>query len=244
MVFPSIGSISSVSAHGEPVVGRIATAVAEGVSGHGPFSSEAAYFGAVADAAVSKLKPSGSDVSWASLGSFVFRDIVQNTALYDTNGGRFRLNHMDLGTQNILVDDEFNFLAIIDWEFAQTAPWSAHHYPMAFPLAEPDAEIEGILNDPDHLAHKAVSRQESARRLYVQMFRAAETKLREEDRNFESSYADVLNGPPSRVFACFTRLGRLSVADERLVREMVRLAFDFDGGKTGEYLDKMRDRAR
>ncbi|GKU11974.1 unnamed protein product, partial [Fusarium langsethiae] len=30
---------------------------------------------------------------------------------------------MDLGTQNVLVDDDLNFLAVIDWEFAQTAPW-------------------------------------------------------------------------------------------------------------------------
>jgi aminoglycoside phosphotransferase (APT) family kinase protein len=35
---------------------------------------------------------------------------------------QFPLSHMDLGTQNIIVDNDFNFLAIIDWEFAQTAP--------------------------------------------------------------------------------------------------------------------------
>jgi hypothetical protein len=57
---------------------------------------------------------------------------------------------MDLGTQNILVDDRFNFRAIIDWEFAQTAPWQVNHYPMTFPLLESDTKIQGILQDPNH----------------------------------------------------------------------------------------------
>lgn len=225
------------------MIGKLATAVSEGLGNHGSFSSAAAYFGAIADAAVSKCL-SKSGVSWASLGSFIIHDIAQNTALYDGDSGRFPLNHMDLGTQNILIDNEYNFLAIIDWEFAQTAPLSVNHYPMPFPLTESDAGIEGILNDPDHPAHDTMSRQESARRLYVQMFQAAEMKLRQEDRNLEGSYADTLNSPPSRVLACFTRLGRLTVADEGLVHEMVRLAFDFDGEQTTEYLHKMRGQAR
>lgn len=46
---------------------------------------------------------------------------------------------MDIGTQNILVDDEYNLIAVIDWEFAQTAPWQTYDYPMPFPLRESDA---------------------------------------------------------------------------------------------------------
>lgn len=57
---------------------------------------------------------------------------------------------MDLGTQNILIDEAFNFLAIIDWEFAQTAPWQVNHYPMPFPLTSSD--IDDILKDPEHMA--------------------------------------------------------------------------------------------
>jgi len=41
----------------------------------------------------------------------------------------FHFNHMDMGIQNILVDDDFNFVAVIDWELAQTAPWEVNHYP-------------------------------------------------------------------------------------------------------------------
>lgn len=98
----------------EPVVGRLASAVVEGLKDHGPFLNSAAYFGAIADAAIGKLQPSDSGVSWAALGAFVFQDIVQAAGLYADGDKRFPLNHMDLGTQNILVHDGFNFLAIID----------------------------------------------------------------------------------------------------------------------------------
>ncbi|KAL1898787.1 hypothetical protein Sste5346_003194 [Sporothrix stenoceras] len=128
----------------------------------------AAYFCAIADAAVRKeKKQSISDSpSWKALGAVVFHDIVHSTALYQSNrlgstagdGELFPLNHMDLGTQNTLVDDELNFLAIIDWEFAQTAPWPVNYYPMPFPFTDSDAETQAILQDPTHLAHENVSR--------------------------------------------------------------------------------------
>lgn len=154
------------------------------------------------------------------------------------------MNHMDLGTQNILIDDEFNFLAIIDWEFAQTSPWLVNHFPMPFPLVESDDEIQTILEDPDHLAHENVPRQEAARRLYVQKFRDTEAEIEKEGRGLGGSFADVLDSPPSRLFACFTTVGRLEVVDEGLVREMVRLAFVFEGERADEYLCRMRENAR
>lgn len=35
---------------------------------------------------------------------------------------------MDIGTQNILIDEEYNVVGIIDWEMAQSAPWTANYY--------------------------------------------------------------------------------------------------------------------
>ncbi|KAK3384498.1 hypothetical protein B0T24DRAFT_515081 [Lasiosphaeria ovina] len=250
LAYPQIGSISSVSTTGEPVIGRLASASAEGLRCHGPFSSTAEYFTAVADAAISKLDLTDTDsngvLSFTILGAFVFRDIVQNTTLFEDGSaeGRFPLNHMDLGTQNILVDDKFNFRAIIDWEFAQTAPWQVNHYPMPFPLLESDMEIQGILQDPNHPAHGNVSRQESARRLYTKKFRDAEVELRKIGRSLGSSFAEVLDSPASRIYACFTKLGRLPMADAGLVHEMVRLAFDLDAEGTERYLHVIGDRLK
>ncbi|KAJ2892886.1 hypothetical protein MKZ38_009264 [Zalerion maritima] len=250
LAYPRIGSISSVSKTGEPVIDRLATAPAEGFRDEGPFPSATEYFAAVGDAAISRLYLSdtdlkGSSMSFTRLGTFIFRDIVHNTASFEDSetDGRFPLNHMDLGTQNILVDECFNFLAIIDWEFAQTAPWQVNHYPMPFPLLGSDTEIEGILEDPNHVAHRNVSRQESARKIYTQKFRDVEMELWKKGRSLGGPFAEVLGSPASRIYACFTHLGDLPEADADLVYEMVRLAFGLDGKGTERYLYKIEGKA-
>jgi hypothetical protein len=231
----------------------LASALAEGLKCQGPFSSTLEYFTAAVDAAISKLDLTDTDpngvLSSTTLGAFVFHDIVQNTSLFNednnnTEGRRFPLNHMDLGTQNILVDDRFNFQEIIDWEFAQTAPWQVNRYPMPFPLLDSDAEIQAILRDPNHLAHKNVSRQGSARKLYTRKFRDAEAELRKRGQSSAGSFTEVFDGPASRIYACFTQLDRLPMADAGLVREMVRLAFDLGDEGTERYLRERGERLK
>ena len=240
LAYPQIGSISSISETGEPVIGKLASGAAEGLVKQGPFSSAVEYFAAVGEAALGKAGPrppdsQGDSMSFARLGALVFIDIVQHTPLFKGTAP-FPLNHMDLGTQNILVDDDFTFLAIIDWEFAQTAPWQVNRFPMPFPLLWPDEKIKNVLANRDHIAHGNVSRQEAARRMYVGKFQEAERKLQNEGRPVVGSFAEVLDTNASRIFACFNRLLGVVEEDEAHVREMARLAFGFDGGETDEYL--------
>lgn len=170
---PQMGSVSSISPSGEPVIGGLATSSGVELGDTGPFSRAVAYFTAVANATAGKLDSS------ARLGALVFRDTLDKTTLFGdmSTVEQFPLNHMDLGTQNILVDDAFHFVAIIDWEFAQTAPWQVNHYPMPFPLLGLDTE--DILRDPSHLAYKNVLRQDVSRRIYREKFQEAERKFEE-----------------------------------------------------------------
>lgn len=230
LAYPQIGSICSISPSGDPVIGSLAASSTAELRDAGPFSKAVEYFGAVANAAAGK--PDSS----VRLGALVFRDSLDKTTLFgdmDTIE-QFPLNHMDLGTQNIFVDDQFNFLAIIDWEFAQTAPWQVNHYPMPFPLLASDTE--GILIDTSHLAYENVSREDVSRRIYRQRFQEAEKKLGKESRAVEGSFADTLNSSASRIYACFTSLGRLQQADRGLLREMVHLAFWWGADKAEQYL--------
>jgi len=200
---------------------------------------------AIAETAVNRIGESAPcPVSFARLGAFVFMDIVQNTNVFRTNEARFSLNHMDLGTQNILVHDDFNFLAIIDWEIAHTVPWQVNHFPMPFPLMCPDAEIDGILKDPSHIAHTNISRQTAARQMYFCKFRDAEIELQKKGRPLDLSFANAINSAASRIYACFDRLGSLPALDEDQVREMVRLAFGFDAERTSRYLEDIKDKAQ
>ncbi|KAK3186783.1 hypothetical protein K4F52_004529 [Lecanicillium sp. MT-2017a] len=162
---PKIGSIYSISDRGEPMAGRLVDYVSMGLAETGPFSTARAYFTAVADTAVHR---SSQD---AQAGAKAFRDIVLRTDLFGNlrTKERFPLSHMDLGPQNVLVDSDFNFVAIIDWEFAQFAPWQTYHYPMPFPLLGLDTD--DILKDPGHLAFKNVLPQSISQALYCKGFK-------------------------------------------------------------------------
>jgi len=233
LTYPQIGSICSVSETGEPVIGKLAAYSVGEIKDPGPFSTATEYFTAIANASIDKQDPS------VRLGAHVFGDILSKTTLFEGSGS-FPLNHMDLGTQNILVNDDFDFIAIIDWEFAQTAPWQVNHYPMPFPLL--DSDIETILRDPSHLAYRNVSRQDSSRRIYDQKFQEAESELEKQGRTLERSFPDILNGPASRIYACFTNLGRLPASDEGLLLQMVQLACGLGESDAKGYLQEMEQR--
>lgn len=43
--------------------------------------------------------------------------------------GPFPLFHVDFGHNNIVVDDDYNVLGVIDWEHACSMPWECIHFP-------------------------------------------------------------------------------------------------------------------
>lgn len=101
---------------GSASIGRLSTAQADGLIIHGPFSDATAYFTAIAEAKLCnayKKSPSKEKDTFIKLGAFVFLDMVRNTELFTSldSEGPFHFNHMDMGTQSILDDDYFNFLA-------------------------------------------------------------------------------------------------------------------------------------
>ncbi|KAJ4306164.1 hypothetical protein N0V88_000960 [Collariella sp. IMI 366227] len=246
--YSQIGSICTVSENGEPIIGKLSTAPLEGLTNPGPFSSTSEYFTAIGAAALQKLDQrtehsAGESATFRQIGALVFMDIVQQTELFKSNPGQlFPFNHMDLGTQNILVDANFTFLAVIDWEFAQTAPWQVNHYPMPFPLSWPEDKLKIVLKNPSHIAHGNVFRQEAARNMYRGKFREAEAKLQFNGRALGGSFARELDGKASRIYANFTRLGGTPRQDAELVREMARLGFGFKGTEMEEYLEELKRR--
>ncbi|KAI0190167.1 hypothetical protein EV127DRAFT_365470 [Xylaria flabelliformis] len=233
LAYSQIGSIFSISELGEPIIGKLAIASTGELEEPGPFSRAADYFTSLGNAATNNTT--------IRLGAFVFLDVVKTTDLFKNTGteGSFPFNHMDLGTQNILVDKNFNFIAIIDWEFAQTAPWQVIHYPMPFPLLGPD---EDILRDPSHVAYKNMFCQDATRKIYHQKFRDVENELKMNGRPLEGSFTATLDSPASRIYACFTNLGRIPTADGDLIYEMARLAFGVNPQEAEEYVQKIKQK--
>jgi hypothetical protein len=108
-----------------------------------------------------------------------------------------------------------------------------------FPLIESTASIQVILQDPQHLAFRNVSRQTAAQKLYQQRFQDAEQSLAQQGRKVLPSIADVLRGPASRIYTILEKLGGFRATSEELTYEMVRLAFGFEGEEAKRYLERM-----
>ena len=44
--------------------------------------------------------------------------------------GPFPLFHPDFGHNNMIVDDDYNILGVVDWEYAYSAPWERVYFPI------------------------------------------------------------------------------------------------------------------
>lgn len=241
--FSAIGSIHSFSTLRPPELGPLSSAALEGLEQAGPFSNATSYFKNIARARYSQAcRGDESLVTKAAI--LIFMDVVENTMLFTSEVHEmFPLAHMDMGTQNLLVDDDFNLLAVIDWEFAQTAPWQTHHYPMPFPLTSSDQELDEVLQQPDHVAYSNVSRQVATQKMYREKMKQAEDELTQKGQPLAKSIAESLKGPASRIYACLERLSGADEHDEALMYEMARLAYGLDSEEIKAYIDTMKEKA-
>ncbi|KAI9751015.1 MAG: hypothetical protein M1815_001460 [Lichina confinis] len=144
--FSRIGFICEYSKISGPVLGRLSWASAEDLSPDGPFDSAKDYYVAFGEPKLRRaqeLPDDGDANTQRRLRPFIFLDM------------------------NLLVDEQFNIIAVIDWEFAQSAAVSANYFPMPFPLKIAGDSEEAILADPDHLAYEDFSKQAATRDLYL-----------------------------------------------------------------------------
>ncbi|KND91973.1 hypothetical protein TOPH_03289 [Tolypocladium ophioglossoides CBS 100239] len=245
--FPRIGSISQFSPDTGATVGKLATASADSLAIAGPFQSGRDYLVAVAEARLNQelhRKNSDSETDdFTALGFLVFRNIVRDTNIFKGDQGPFHFNHMDMGIQNILVDDDFNIIAVIDWEFAQSAPWEVICYPMPISIINSDEEIKEILGNPGHIGHRNVSRQAATRGLYRQKFKEAESALMARGRPLRVSIAETLEGKASRIYGLAEKLGIFKGMAEDLTYEMLRLGHGLTGLEAKRHLEKVKAEA-
>ena len=105
--FDKIGSIFRNPDSGKYEIGPMANGLG------GPFETAADYYRAWATKNIS-ASDATSDLSRQiyELAPFISSD----------NHGPFRLFHPDFAVHNILVDEEYNLLSVLDWEFAFVGP--------------------------------------------------------------------------------------------------------------------------
>ncbi|KAF0643397.1 hypothetical protein FPSE5266_03731 [Fusarium pseudograminearum] len=241
LTFPEIGSICDITEAGGAVIGKPSSSAVERHTPPGPFKTAIDFFTAFGEGALRIAQQSDGtegESNLSILGARVFLDIVRSTPLFQDNGP-YHLNHMDLHLGNILVDRHLNFLAIIDWEFAQTAPWQVNYYPMPFPLGGMDDDIESILQDPSHIAHENVKLAAASRHVYCRKFDEAAANLAQQGKHLSGSYSEVLEGAASRIYASFIDMIQQPERAQHFINGMVNLAFGFDAEQTKQYLESL-----
>lgn len=67
--------------------------------------------------------------------------------------GPFPLSHLDFGHNNIVVDDDYNVLGVIDWEHACSVPWESIYFPWTLTvvpasMAQDNYDTNGVPKDP------------------------------------------------------------------------------------------------
>ncbi|KAI9748692.1 MAG: acetyl-CoA synthetase [Chaenotheca gracillima] len=115
--------------------------------------------------------------------------------------GQFPFCHIDFGHNNIIVDDEYKVLGVIDWEHAFAAPWEAIDFPLTLlqvpaPMDAPwNYDEEGVPTD------EAERKKLEDRKEYVAAVRRAEFR-----RELPSMLSDILNDAQKQNVATAMRL--------------------------------------
>ena len=236
LTFADIGAISQYSKSKGPLIGHMATDEAGDI---GPFSDAWEYHMAIAEGRVKNARKEPScdpDDKYHLLGPVVHLDIVKNSSLFKSNrNGPFPLNHLDMGTQNLLMDDEYNIVAIIDWEMAQTAPWEINYYQWPFPPMDRKDDVNWDSLGP--VARSNTQRTFDSQDFYRRKFAQAEIELRNQGRPLAVSISNILDSDESRTYFMMERHGVDGPdADETYLKEAVKMAFGYGDQEVESYL--------
>ncbi|QPC71886.1 hypothetical protein HYE68_002638 [Fusarium pseudograminearum] len=112
---------------------------------------------------------------------------------------------------------------------------------MPFPLGGINDNIESILQDPSHIAHKNVKLAATSRHVYYRKFNEATSNLTQQGKHLSGSYPEVLEGAASRIYASFIDLIQQPERAQHFIDSMVNRAFGFDAEQTKKYLEQFSD---
>jgi Choline/ethanolamine kinase len=105
--FDKIGSILKNLETGHYEIGPLSNGLG------GPYTTATEYYRAWAAANISKH---------GATSDFPSRIAAIASMISENDNGPFRLIHPDFGHNNIIVDDDFNMLSVIDWEYSIVGP--------------------------------------------------------------------------------------------------------------------------
>jgi Phosphotransferase enzyme family len=150
----------------------------------GPFETATAYFRAWA--ARAKFPTSEANIR-KSMGGGPVEEVLSSISKFPAhikalagglsshNKGPFPIYHPDLYHSNIIVDDKFNILGVIDWQGACTVPWELVEFPLFLNTVPRAMDAAFNYDQNGQPKHADVKLRWKERAEYVQMVKAAET---------------------------------------------------------------------
>lgn len=136
----------------------------------GPFSNSADYYRAWAAKQIEN-SPSGELTS-----KFPSRLATAAHRVSNYPRGPFNLSHPDFGYHNFIVDDNYNLLAVIDWDGAQVRPLEfSAILPMSLAPLHPIFWEGGRFDTPDRREAEAVGAREQMK--YLSWIKAQEREI-------------------------------------------------------------------
>ncbi|KAF2489589.1 hypothetical protein BU16DRAFT_585838 [Lophium mytilinum] len=154
----------------------------------GPYSTATSFFHAWAAAhrtyALSETKiracapPEYGDALVESAKNFpaAIQELAPKISARDS--GPFPIHHPDLGTWNILVDDNFKLVGIIDWDAAFAAPWEVFaQFPLFIYGVPRQLDYPGWYDDKGNPTDPEIIEKYEKRKRYIDAVKRAEDKM-------------------------------------------------------------------
>lgn len=157
----------------------------------GPFSSAGDYYKWRADQPLNRSNESVVDLQEASFHAYLFRLSLPFLMNGIRNNGPFPLAHNDLGVHNVLFDDNWKLVGVIDWSGACVVPWESF------------AQLPGGVMLGPHLRKECSETFYQSNRFRQRVFLESMKQHEEESKNKSGiSVYKLLNNPKTELAQC------------------------------------------
>ncbi len=103
----------------------------------------------------------------------IFKEAVERLPL---SQGPFPLHHPDFNHSNVIIDDAYNILSVIDWESASTVPWELVEFPMFLYTVPPPIDDPSKYDCTGNPVSPEIQKRWKERQNYVEMVKGAEER--------------------------------------------------------------------
>ena len=182
----------------------------------GPLSTALEYYKWRADQPLVRSNDSAIDLQEALFQSYLYKLALPFLMDGFRSEGPFPLAHNDLGVHNMLFDEQWNLLAVIDWTGACIVPWASF------------AQCPGGVAMGPHLRHEfsdhIYKSKSHNQRVFFDCLRAHEENLRQKNGDNDVSLYNMFRTPIVEVAEC-VELYDLAHLRRKYRRKLCRLLF-------------------